>query len=359
MPLFVTSGKVKSVLQEKGARGCVEQFGHRCGGPLLSLICSGKVDMSLKKNAIEALLFIEEMDPQKMLTFPSSGTPFDDIFMALPTELRQHFLQRAFADGTARRVKWFFVSQLNAENRDFRKEMQDYIRTSNDSGLTATLQDLLFDRSFDESLKGLDAEIWLAENEFRQEFRSAIAEELVALQGQAAAPALLKALGSCKLNDNFYLVDRLVVLLDKLAISGQDLEEMLLVKLDEIVIADALTSILMAAQRTHCLKDYGWELDPYNRIIAALTRVGGKETLKAMFKKFTTMGKIQDSWLPSVDYSLEKAVGQAVTTDTTLIMTGLMRGLLSIEKRLKASGELDSMREIEGYEDFMKKHGYR
>jgi hypothetical protein len=47
------------------------------------------------------------------------------------------------------------------------------------------------------------------------------------------------------------------------------------------------------------------------------------------------------------------------TTDVALLTTGLMQGLLSIEKRLKASGKLDSIREIEGYEDFMKKHGYR
>jgi hypothetical protein len=359
MPLFITAGKVRSVLQEKGVQGCVAEFGHRCGGPLLSLIRSGKVDMSLKKSAIEALLFIEEMDPQKMLTFPSSGTPFDDIFMALPAELRRHFLQRAFANGTARRVKWFFVSQLNAENRDFRKEVRDYIRTSNDSGLPATLQDLLFDKSFDESPKGLDAEIRLAENEFRQEFRSAIAEELVALEAHAAVPVLLRILGACKLHDNLYMVDRLVSLLDKLVVSGHDLEDILLAKLDEIRIGNVPDGIHMALQRTHCLKDYGWELHPYNRIIAALTRIGGKKTLKAMFKKFTAADEIPGSQVFDSDDSLEKAIDQAVTTDATLIMVGLMRGLLSIEKRLKASGELDSMREIEGYEDFMKKHGYR
>jgi len=305
------------------------------------LICSPKEETKLRENAIEALFLIEAKEPGKSPAFAQTGKLFSDEFAALPTELRKTFLEHAFSAKASKRTKLSFINLLDLNKKSACQDVKDFIRTSTDASLAALLTEHL-----------LNKETW-------KDVKVACAEMLVDKQAVACAPSILAALKANNVRDNEYLVDRLVDMLNKLGVSGPEVEDVLVEKLDQIGIGDERSSIRIALFGLSHREKEGWELDPNKRIIEALSRVGGKKALIAMFKKFSAVEENRGNRLPSVDEATDKAINQRVAMDTMLTMTQLMQGLSTIEKRLKASGEMNSMFEIEGVEDFMKKHGYR
>jgi hypothetical protein len=339
MPLFITAGKVRSVLREKGANGCVEELGQRCNKPLLALICSDKEDMNLRKNAIDALFLFEEQEPGKSSVFVHTGLKtFSDKFSDLPAELRKAFIEHAFSEQAGARISLFFIKVVYVylfwqRKVAAKKDIRDYILASKDARLDSLLRECLVNEPSSVTIK------------------VECAEMLVAKLGVDAAPSILAALRANNIRYDAYLVDRLVDMLNKHDVTGSDVEDVLIEKLDQIAIGDIRQSIKMMAERLQQNREDGWELFPDARIIEGLSRVGGKKALASMLKKFTLCEQSLDNPPDTIE-----EFSKLVSSDTNFTLTALIHGILTIENKLRTSGELDSMHDVEGYEDFLKKN---
>lgn len=322
--LFVTVGKVREFLLLNEPDNCVQKFGDRARSPLHKLIFSDKGDILIREKAIEALTILGIYGPN------DSGTKILKYEMSekleqLPREFKDTFFKFAFSEKSNKGTKLYFIAKLGSPNMVVRNEVREYIRSHN----CENLSDLFIE--------------CLQNKNIGKDVREAYAEMLAEKRGvEAVASALLTALKNCSVESDIFELDQIVDVLDKLSFSSPELEDVLIKKLQEIVVID---DVRYAAR--NALRQIGkeWKLDAHGRIIRTLSHKGGKKALRAMSKILASPIGKNPTGLEYLDEELAKATLQRDNYDTTLFFLELTEGIGDLFRKLIKSGEIQSLQE--------------
>jgi hypothetical protein len=217
MRLFVTTGKIRKVLEDSGPQFCSQEFGSSARKHLSELSVSKQESPAMRKAAVEALVLV---GIDKITIF--------DLLKDLPEDLKDVFYNLAFSATANKETKESIIFAAAAnDSPQLREEVRDRILSSPDPDLTVLIEENLKK----ENLKNENDGEVLAGG-----IRANYADMLASKQGSAASQTFISVLKTADPRFQVGLVDRLVHHLTKWNISGPEYEDLLIEQLYKLQI---------------------------------------------------------------------------------------------------------------------------